>query len=636
MDLARLTVRLEAQSAQLLTELERANKKIDNFASSTQKTLQNWAGAVVAVFSVSAIVDFTKGVLDAGERMHDLSIATNLSVETLSGLGYAASQSGSSLDDVAVAMQKLASKAADAAAGNKEAKASFDTLGVSVTKADGSLKSIDQIFLEVADGFARHADGVAEAALAQDLFSKGGEKMLEFLNLGRVGIEALTDKAARLGLIMSTETATAADEFKGNLETLSTVVSANLGAALGRLLPQLVSISNALIELVANGDGVTTFADVVTNSFRVMITWGYGLAKTFEVVGRTYGAFAAYVDKVFTLDFAGARAISDQYEQDSAAGIKASTDFLSKLWGDTGTAANEAANEAVRATAAVLAANRALAANMVAVAKTTADAAAATKLGELQEVKITLKKIDLKPVDELYKALQEQTKTQSERQVEAYNADLTALKVLLGAKQISIEKYNERLAEIQDTFLPEFEVTLKKVQEVSEKAVVELSEFQKEAARNTQDIIADTLTGIATGADISAKSILKSFGEMIIKLTAQAVAADLAGKLFGEAGGGAKGSSGWIGLAMAAFTGGGSRDSGGRGKPGMEYLIGTGAQPERFVPDRPGTFIPAGLGGTQVTNHFTVQTEQPVTRRTQMQIAAAASRGVSRANRRNN
>jgi len=616
MDLARLTVRLEAQSAQLLTELEKANKKIDRFASSTNDTLKKWAGGLVAVFSVSAIVDFTKGVLDAGERMHDLSIATNLSVETLSGLGYAASQSGSSLDDVAVAMQKLASKAADAAGGNKAAQASFDTLGVAVTKADGTLKSIDQIFLEVADGFARHADGVAEAALAQDVFSKGGEKMLEFLNLGRAGIEALTDKAARLGLIMSTETATAADEFKGNLETLSTVVSANLGAALGKLLPQLVSISNALIELVANGDGVTTFADAVTNSFRAMITWGYGLAKTFEVVGRTYGAFAAYVDKVFTLDFAAAREISKQYELDRVAGIKSATDFLDKLWSDSAAKVETAAAAHVQAMETVL--------------------VTAKRFGELQEVKITLKKIDTKPIDDYYKHLHEQTKTQSERQIDAYNSDLTALKVLLATGEIEVEKYNERLAEIQETFLPEFEVTLKKVEEVAEKAVTELSEFQKQAARNTQDIIADTLVGIATGADISAKSILKSFADMIIKLTAQAVAADLAGKLFGEAGGGAKGSSGWIGLAMGAMGFGGTRDSGGRGMPGMEYLIGTGAQPERFVPDRPGTFIPAGAGGTQVTNHFTVQTEQPVTRRTQMQIAAAASRGVSRANRRNN
>lgn len=615
MDLARLTVRLEAQSAQLLTDLEKANKKIDNFASSTTSTLKKWAGAVVAVFAVDAIADFATSAIDAAAHLNDLATETNLSVEKLSGLGYAASQSGSSLDEMAANLQKLAVKAADAAAGNDAAKASFDTLGVSVTKADGTLKSIDEIFLDVADGFAKHANGVAEAALAQDLFSKSGAKFLGLLNQGREGIETLTDKARKLGLIMSGETAAAADEFNNNMSTLSQTIRANLSAALLKALPQIVNLTNAIIGLLATENGVTSWASSVANGFTRILKLGYQVSMTFSDLGRGIGAFAAYVDKVFTLDFAGARAIQEQLNADLAASGEAYIKFINALEGNG---------------AKPLAALAATAQTLETVLVT------AKRIGELQEVKITLKKIDLDPVDELYEKLNEKTKTQSERQIEAYNADLTALKVLLAAKVISVEKYNERLAEIQETFLPEFEVTLKKVEEVAEKAVVELSEFQKEAARNTQDIIADTLTGIATGADISAKSILKSFGEMIIKLTAQAVAADLAGKLFGEAGGGAKGTSGWIGIAMAAITGGGSRDSGGRGMPGTEYLIGTGAQPERFVPDRPGTFIPAGAGGTQVTNHFTVQTEQPVTRRTQMQIAAAASRGVSRANQRNN
>lgn len=39
------------------------------------------------------------------------------------------------------------------------------------------------------------------------------------------------------------------------------------------------------------------------------------------------------------------------------------------------------------------------------------------------------------------------------------------------------------------------------------------------------------------------------------------------------------------------------RDSGGRGKAGQPYLIGTGAQPELFVPDSAGSFYPRGGGG---------------------------------------
>ena len=106
--------------------------------------------------------------------------------------------------------------------------------------------------------------------------------------------------------------------------------------------------------------------------------------------------------------------------------------------------------------------------------------------------------------------------------------------------------------------------------------------------------------------------------------------------MFGEAAGGTKGSTGFVGTLLGLFGGTPSRDSGGRGRAGQAYAIGTGAQPELFIPDRAGTFIPAGAGGMQVNNNFTIMASGPLSQRTELQIAAAASRGVERANRRNN
>ena len=83
-----------------------------------------------------------------------------------------------------------------------------------------------------------------------------------------------------------------------------------------------------------------------------------------------------------------------------------------------------------------------------------------------------------------------------------------------------------------------------------------------------------------------------------------------------------------------------SRDIGGRAMPGQPVMIGTGAQPELFVPDAPGRFIPADkLGGDTVENNFNFTIQAPtgtISRATQQQIAAAAARGISEANRRNN
>lgn len=53
-----------------------------------------------------------------------------------------------------------------------------------------------------------------------------------------------------------------------------------------------------------------------------------------------------------------------------------------------------------------------------------------------------------------------------------------------------------------------------------------------------------------------------------------------------------------------------SRDSGGPVMPGHPYYVGTGAQPELFIPSTPGTMVPAGAGGgggdTHVHFHGTI------------------------------
>jgi hypothetical protein len=161
-----------------------------------------------------------------------------------------------------------------------------------------------------------------------------------------------------------------------------------------------------------------------------------------------------------------------------------------------------------------------------------------------------------------------------------------------------------------------------------------LNVFADQAARNTQDIIAD---GLISGFDQGADGILKSFAEMIQKLIAQAVAADIAKRLFGAAGGGTGG--GWIGMAASYF--GGGRAIGGPVLAGTTYRINE-REPEFFRPRVGGDIIPLSKmnvgGGTSLTQNFSVRTEtgERVSRRTEQQIAAAASRGLAVASRRNN
>ena len=134
------------------------------------------------------------------------------------------------------------------------------------------------------------------------------------------------------------------------------------------------------------------------------------------------------------------------------------------------------------------------------------------------------------------------------------------------------------------------------------------------------------------------KSIGKAFTSMVNRMVAEALAADLARRLFGSDAKGGSG-EGWIG-ALASAAGayfGGAKAGGGDVMPGREYWVGENG-PERFRPRTMGTIMPASASGggrsVAVYNSFTVT--GAVDRRAQQQIAAEAARAVGFAAQRNN
>jgi hypothetical protein len=201
--------------------------------------------------------------------------------------------------------------------------------------------------------------------------------------------------------------------------------------------------------------------------------------------------------------------------------------------------------------------------------------------------------------------LTEATKRQDEAQKQ-WESVVAKGAAITESVRTPLESYQETLGELndaldlgvisQETYSRAHEKAQKSLDEATDKWTV----FKDQAARNTQDIIADTLTnGFKDGTD----GILKAFADMIIKLTAQAVAADIAGKLFGttSSSGGGVGNAGWISALVGLF--GGGRATGGPVTAGTMYRVNE-REPEYFKPNVGGKVVPlskmGNIGGTTV------------------------------------
>lgn len=194
------------------------------------------------------------GAIKTLDDLDDLSEKSGIAVEALSGLRFAGEVVGTSFDDLATGTSKLAKNMAAAAGGSKEAQAAFDAIGVSVKNTDGTLRSTEQVLLDVADRFAGYKDGAGKAALAQAIFGKSGETLIPILNQGRIGIERLSKEAAQLGVVYSGDVAKSAAEFNDQLRKIAFSSEAVKTRLAAEVLPALNATASAFLENAKNSN----------------------------------------------------------------------------------------------------------------------------------------------------------------------------------------------------------------------------------------------------------------------------------------------------------------------------------------------------------------------------------------------
>ena len=202
---------------------------------------------LAALAVTGGVVALAKSAIDLADDMRDLSQRTGVSIESLGQFKVAAELSGSSLEGVANGLKFLNKNMVAAATGADGAAAAFKTVGVSTKEADGTLRSADKVFLDVADRFKAMRDGPEKAALAMKIFGKAGTELIPILNLG-------SEEIQRFGLGIGPDFANKADAFNDQLGIMKaqlTVLTVQIGSALLPVMSGLVSVVGQTIGFIS-------------------------------------------------------------------------------------------------------------------------------------------------------------------------------------------------------------------------------------------------------------------------------------------------------------------------------------------------------------------------------------------------
>jgi hypothetical protein len=276
MALATLSIDLIAKLAKFEEGMSAAVRTSERTAQGIERAFEGVRQAIGALGIAAIVTDQLNGVraaIDKLDAIDDLSEKYGIAADKLSAYGYASEVAGTTSEAFATGLNKLSKNMADAAGGGKETAAAFAAVGVSVTDANGKLRSADEVLLDLATKFSGYEDGAAKAAAAQAIFGKSGADMIPLLNKGREGIAALTNEAKDFGLVVSNDAAKAAGDFNDNLKRIELAAQSLKLSIANTLLPGLVDLTTHFIK--ARQEGGLLHGMLVAIGRGIAVTGGF-------------------------------------------------------------------------------------------------------------------------------------------------------------------------------------------------------------------------------------------------------------------------------------------------------------------------------------------------------------------------
>lgn len=245
-----------------------------------------------AIRATKAAMEYAGGIQDAAER-------TGASVENYQALSNMLGLVGGSAEDAEMAFTKFNKGVSDAAAGaDKNFAGLMKKLKIPLKDAKGGLVSLTDILPDLAAGFERNTDPAKRTRIAMELFGKGGTKMIPILARGRDGVKAWIKEQERLGVIVSSQSVAALDDFGDSTATVHTQLRALLTNSLAKLVPILQPIVTQMSEwIAANKDFlqteiVSTIKEIATAIKQV--DW----VAAFKSVKETVGDIKAFIKAI--------------------------------------------------------------------------------------------------------------------------------------------------------------------------------------------------------------------------------------------------------------------------------------------------------------------------------------------------
>ena len=655
-DLAKLVVRLEAETARYQKELEQARGRLKRFDRDASDTLKRIAQASTAAAAAAAAgsAAIVRSSVQAGKEIQNLAQISNAGVEEFQKYAFGARTVGIEKDKLADILKDVNDRVGDfISSGGGEMADFFENIApkVGVTAEQFQKLSGPQALQLYYDSLQQANLSAQEQTFYLEAMASDTTALIPLLREGGKGFQEQAERAERLGVVLSKLDIASLSALENKIaETTATVrlmattITAQVAPALDVLIDDFLDAREKSDELgsstektagtIVNGmafamnaiAGVKRVADIagagVATALALIENGAWSLADT--IVNGPVKALNSMIQSAedltgielpkFSMDSEFGKAIAEGFERTKRISEEGIADIerllLKPLPGDQFLREYEKRLEELKERANKLSQGNGggSGSGTTTPEEPSSDAGIPVVEGPDPEAERQ------RELNRIYRENIEII-TGVDRATLDYQATLSDLNELFARGMLSQEGYNAAVERAEDAF--------NDTASAGEEWASRMDEITRSAARNIQSSFADFLFD---PFEQGLSGMLDSFTETLRRMAAQAAAEQI---LKGVIGGG-----GLEGILGGIF--GGARADGGPVSSGKAYVVGERG-PEMFVPGTSGYIVNnETMNSRSVTQNITINAPNGrVDRATELQVQAAAGRGVAHAMRRN-
>lgn len=273
-------------------KLPEGMQKSMNSMGSLNTTSVKIAGGFVALAvaiakAEKALIAMTKESAAFADNIITLSMQTGQTTDQLQEFSYATELIDVSVDTLQGSLTKLTNNMQDTINGTGNAKASFEALGISVTDADGNMRSANDVFYETIDALGDVKNETERDAMAMDIFGRSAQDLNPLIIQGSETLKAYAQEAHNVGYVLDDEALSALGAVDDAYQRLQKSQEGAKNQLSAEFAPYLTEFYEKITKIIKDGGQALKDSGLVDSFGMLLETVGDIIAPTDQLSSDT-------------------------------------------------------------------------------------------------------------------------------------------------------------------------------------------------------------------------------------------------------------------------------------------------------------------------------------------------------------